>query len=544
MAAAICCLCFGISARAQTFSETVEIRNLYKPKLSDAEKLEVKPVAESAEAKPLTVTINEEPVLFKQQPYKVKLKALQVGKPKVEELYRMHASASIGNYADIRGELLFSSGRSKESSYSTFAKWHSGNGPVKPSAFTDLSLGGAGKYAFKNNLQGTGEASYTHQTLHWYGNRPEGDETPRDSLKQRFSLPHLGVGLQKLATEEQAWNFGGRLSYTGISDIEGTAENNFMGEIEGGSRLGDGDAGLRFAFELMPIKFAGDSSLGRSIIRFEPLYRFNYQQFQLKAGFSTASESNTGEDLKFHVYPILRAQTGLLDGKITAFAGISGGLKANTFKSLTDENPFLVSVPRLKNQNEKIKFETGLQAAIGSYMTAGASLGLSRVANLPFYVNDSLDTNRFAVYYDGDGTNLTVFKLFAAYSYNQIADFSGELKYTAFNLDTLRGAYHRAPLEARLNALYQIGERISLGGTLIFWGERDALKIETGEIMKLKPIADINFRLGYQFTTNKNLNAFLEFGNVLSVQYNRWLDYPARGFQVRGGASINLFAGK
>jgi len=51
----------------------------------------------------------------------------------------------------------------------------------------------------------------------------------------------------------------------------------------------------------------------------------------------------------------------------------------------------------------------------------------------------------------------------------------------------------------------------------------------------LDPALDLNAKVDYFLS--KKISAFLKFNNLLSSNYQLYLYYPVRGFQVMGGVS-------
>jgi hypothetical protein len=62
-----------------------------------------------------------------------------------------------------------------------------------------------------------------------------------------------------------------------------------------------------------------------------------------------------------------------------------------------------------------------------------------------------------------------------------------------------------------------------------------ALDVEAKQLVELPAAIDLNFKLNY--FVSKQFSAFVQFNNMLSSNYQLYLNYPVRGFQGMVGAS-------
>jgi outer membrane cobalamin receptor len=89
-----------------------------------------------------------------------------------------------------------------------------------------------------------------------------------------------------------------------------------------------------------------------------------------------------------------------------------------------------------------------------------------------------------------------------------------------------------------INSSYNIFDKVLISADFIAQGGIMALNLDTDKITSLTSAADLNCKANY--FVSKQFSVFLNFNNILSSDYQLYLNYPVRGFQVMGGASWNF----
>ncbi|MGZ5283076.1 MAG: hypothetical protein ACXWEY_12435 [Bacteroidia bacterium] len=521
--------------------ETVIIVRDYKPKLSDAVKIDVLPANENVETKKPEIAYKTPAFLFNTPPYKAQLKAPSLGKPPVDELHHNYAKLMFGNYADINGEYIFNTLRNRNSLFTLHGKHHSGNGPVDNSRFSENMIDVFGKRIFSGHSI-TGNLGYKRNANRFYGQLPL-DSVPDanpDSLKQKFNDIYFSTKLARVNADTGKFQYGADLGVYNFNDLYKTGETGFNIGVNGvepfrGSRI-HADASYQYW------KYKTDTSIDRGLFKLGAGYKFIYNGFRADVGFKTASDES------FHFFPNANIEADIIQKYLTLYGGITGGTEANTFRQFAYENPFINSDITLKNTTEKLNLFGGAKGSFSSTSTFGIGLAYKNYENMPFFLNDSTDLRRFNVLYDAL-TN--VFNIHAEAGLAVMENFSlgAALNYNTYNLSTMAKAYHRPDLDAVITGKYTVANKIAFGADLFFAGKRYGatwLQDSTTKTYKLTEyslgnIIDLNANASYAFGGSvKGLKAHLELKNILGTKYQLWNFYPSRGFQITGGVSYSF----
>ncbi len=542
----------------------VNIDRPYKPNITDAVKIEVTPEDENIQAKKPEISYAAPLVLFKMDPYKGTMKAPPAPKEKQEDLYHCFAKLGYGNYNNIYGDFLFNTLRSKTSLVSAELKYDGGNGPVSNSAYSNAMANVYGKQIFGANVL-DGSVGYKSSTNHFYGyNHDSLKNINADSIKQVFSDFTLNANFgNPLAKPGQVrYDFG--INYCNFTDNYKTAENDFVIKGDVSQVEQNNKVEIALLYDAMPLSY-GNKDISRSIFRASLGDHLDYGSFRAYVGIITASETDTTFS-KFHVYPDLEGEADLDEKYITAFAGITGGLDKNNFKSFALENPFIADGIDIQNSNEQIKLYGGFKGSINNYTSYNLSLTWQSYQNYVFFVNDSTNHARFVPLYDN--ADILTFHADMGYNFSETFYINGAVNFRNYSLtdylsntlvvtnNHLAEPYQRPGTELLLTTKYKVNERITFGADIYDWGQRYALTLldykerkETGQAgttSTLPNILDANLNVSYLFSNPQNtaragnVYAFLQLNNIVGSQYDYWNDYPVRGFQVLGGVMVNF----
>ncbi len=519
--------------------ETVIIVTGYKPKLSDAVKIDVVPVQENINTAKPEITYKIPAFIYNTEPFKAKLSAPTLKQGPVSELHHHYAKLMFGNYADVNGEYIFNTLRNKNSLFTLHGKHHSGNGPVKDSRFSENMIDAFGKRVFSGHSI-TGNLGYQRLANRFYAQIPGDSITDADSTKQRFNDIYFNTKFARANADTGKFQYGADLGIYNFSDFYKTGETGFRIGASGvepfrGSRI-YADASYQYW------KYRTDTSIDRGLLRLAAGYKFIVNGFRADVGIKTASDET------FHFYPNAKLEADIIAKYLTLYGGITGNIQENTFRQFAYENHFIASDIRLKNTNEKLNLFGGAKGSFSNTSTFAVGLAYKNYKYLPFYLNDSVDKRRFNVLYD---SNTNVFNVHAEAGLSIMENFilGAAVNLNSYNLSTLTKAYHRPNFDAVITGRYNIANKIGIGADLFFAGKRYGgtwLKDSASNTYKLTDydlgnIIDLNTNISYAFGGNaKGLKAHLELKNILGTQYQLWNFYPSRGFQITGGLSYSF----
>jgi len=483
-----------------------------------------------------------------------KIKPAKIVDEPLTKLYKHYAKAGFGNYTSPLVEFSMSTLRNKDYAGSVYLKHYSMNGKLKevgPPQFSDNDIVLDGKKFFKDFTL-NGNIFYKRNVVHYYGF--DVDSFPADSfpafsksaIKQRFSC--IGTSAELVSSEQKPshWLQKVGLDYYNLQDKYGTTENKvgvMVNVVKSVSKKSDVlvDAGVDYYNEKMAVHGGNDF-----IPRLRAAFATGGKTWKLKVGIGTALDV-TDSLTKGYIYPQLDFQYTLVENILYFYAGADGDLQRNSFRSLTSENPFIVSDLALVNSNLQAKLFAGLRGAFSSKMTFNALVSQSFIDNMPYYVNQedtgAIAGNIFDVVYDK--TSLLSVGGDLGYQAAEKLMLNVSAFYNFYVMDKQLQPWHRPAITGKLSGKYNLKDKIIISADVYYLGSQygrtftqDTLGVITYDKEKIKGMVDIN--LGVEYRYNQRFSAFATINNIASYRYYRWKQYPSERINFMVGLTANF----
>jgi hypothetical protein len=529
------------------FAQTEEIKVVapYEPTISDAFKINSNPVIiDSVVEIPdliYIVTPRRLNTSFQVEPINA---AKMVGEP-LTKLYKSYLKLGFGTYTTPLGEYTFNNLRSKDHSYGLRLKHISSTGQMDTVGNSGYNNNEADIYGkqFVDNFILFGGLNYKRKMVHYYGFNPAkyNDTVQEKNIKQVFSLIGFNAGYASNLTDSSKLNHTVKISYNNLTDYYKTKETKFTinGGIEKEAKF------LKLANSQMLQIFANadvyknqsrnDTSSATAIDLYPQISTY-YKEFRIILGLKSTFQLDTIDYLNF--YPQVDVEAFLVKNIVVAYVGITGGLERNSFKTLSDENPFIVSTIPEGFTNTKYKLYGGLKGAISSFATYNFNLNSSVIDNMPFFVNDTTSflKNRFTVVYDD--VKLINFNGQIATQIREKLKVLFRADFYQYTMDKELKPWHKPNAKATIGINYNIKNKLIFTAEVVAYNTMYAKTYSLGskpvvEAKKLYGFVDMNFGFEYRYT--KILSAFLMFNNIEGERYIRWNDYPTHRFNFMGG---------
>ncbi|MEZ5084057.1 MAG: hypothetical protein R2750_11505 [Bacteroidales bacterium] len=548
------------SVTGQEVSDNDEITVVapYQPSVEDAFKINISPQIPdenlekpSFDYKPLNKTFQ----------YTSELEPIEAAKiqgESISKLYKNYIRAGIGNYATPYIEFFANKLRSKKNAFGVHIKHLSSSGKIKDYGFpgnsnTVVKLSGK-KFFNKHTL--SSDVFYDRKGVHFYGYKPS-DYPELDLTKKEIKQVFQSVGFTTLlesnyTTDSKVHHYIG-LDYAYLFDKYKTSEHHI-----------DFKFGINRNMEFF--KFSETEKLGidvetdyylykdtlsiynSGIIKIVPYYTLAFDQYFFKVGFNTSIQNNGST--KVHVYPIVRAEVKVVENYLITYAGIAGELNQNSFASLSNENPYIISTPDKRFTNNNFSQYGGVKGRISKYLDYNLSFVNSTMEDMAFFVNDTnsaiapgLD-NQFSVIYD----RVKYSRILAEFGFHHSDKLNLMLrgKYNSYFMDNEDQAWHKPKLEISLHADYNLQEKILIRAELFTRSKMFAKLYEpdaaTGDLMvvseEIKGMTDLN--LGFEYRYSKVLSGFLNLNNILGQRYYQWYNYPSYRFNLLLGITYSF----
>jgi len=278
---------------------------------------------------------------------------------------------------------------------------------------------------------------------------------------------------------------------------------------------------------------------------------------------SNLSLADQVKNNKTYWFPKAELQFAAAD-EFKFYAGITGGLKLNSYADLLQENPYLVSDQELRATETKYKFYFGLRGDIDQQLKYDFSAGYGKMNDILFFkandlFNNTVDYSRpsydFANTLSSVYDNGNVSEVRGSVQYFPLANLSldAEVNFEKYDLDNTENIYNKPLVKASVGGKYLLlDKKLNLGAKAIFRTDmttnsytinpddfNPAIYTSTEHTDDtVGGFADLN--LSAEYKVHKNFSIFALGNNLLNTQYQTFKGYKVLGAQFLGGVKISF----
>lgn len=505
-------------------------------------------------------TIKMEPIL----PANVKL-----SENKMLKLYNGYVRAGIGSTFMPLGEIYYNNTRSRKYVWGANIKHLSSYGELKgyaPANFDRTHYNAFGGIK-QLNYSLLGDVHFNNYGVNRYG--VEKPNASKDSISQRFKEIGGQVKFLSHKMDSLKLNYVMQLDVYNLKDKKPSDaafanyfgnENNIALTTNFWYRKGNtkyaadvnvfnnhfvyGDAGGKMNALDTAIDYKN------TIVELKPLFTSYALGNKLKVQYGGDINLIFDKTTTFAGYIIVDVKYAMFDNVLIPYVGVKGGVKQNTFKTLSEQNAFMQSNPTLKNESTPYNAYLGIKGILTKQMEFNAFASYSEVRNKALFVSDSSalhrNRNQFNVIYD----TMQIFMAEASLSYqlDEKIKIDGIGRFYNYLAKNNSYAWNLPVYQFIVRGNYVLNNKFIFSLDVNGEGGRRALVydsleantgIEDGQInKKLGLIVDANIGVEYRYTSR--ISAFLQCNNVAAQQYFRWYKYPVQSFQVLGGVTFKF----
>lgn len=479
----------------------------------------------------------------------------------LDKLQRGYVKAGVGTYTTPFVDLYYNSERSRNSNWGFNGKHFSSNTGIKDYGYSGFSDNHASAF-YKHFLQDfslKGEVNYDRNVNYFYGFKESDTVIDKALIKQRFNTIGGKVSLASYFKDSTDLNYKGDFAYRNYTDGLKARENNFVfnagvqkqmdSELYGVDLLMDVNSYKSNTAMLLndtnPSAFAlTEQKVTNTIIGLNPHILTNMNKFHAKVGLNIFGDISSVS--KFHFYPSAEFKYSFLD-IFVPYVGVDGRIKRNSFYTLSQENPFVLSNLHTQNTNVKYNIYGGVRGSISNTISFNLQASTKKLQGVPLYFNDTAYSieNKFDVVYD----SINVFGLSAQISYHDGDKFNVYLRgeYNSYSTLYEQHAWNMPAVDVTLGGIYDLVDKILVRADVFFVGTRKAKSltfVQDADFEKGEYIVDLpaffDFNLGFEYRYNKKLSAFLNFNNIISKKYLMYNRYPVQGINIMGGLTFSF----
>ena len=452
------------------------------------------------------------------------IKPIAMRREPLPEVFSSYLKAGMGNINAYYGEASHHMQVNNNLNLGAHAKYHrADNKQIENQRFADTDVNIKGQYTLGPNSHINADLGFKDEVRHFYGYNNEINEFSIEDVRQRFQTISGKASYINSTNENLGIDLEGNLGYSRKSDYFENRENSYDISLSAKKSIQNKHAiKLGLISELNNFQDTIVQKLNNFTIR--PEFIFHADKFSVQIGSNLAFSKNN-----FDVLPFIHAAANIVSNQLVAFAGWNSNLQSNTFHSLTDYNPFLVSQPEIFN-SEFHDFYGGLKGKIKGVNYVGR-LGYKEIDNLPLFLTNDVDTLQFDVIRDSASVvyiegvlDFTLFKKLT---------FISTVSQKIYSMENEEKAWHLPSFELNLTARYKmLNDKLFLKGEFFSANGVPFLNREQ-EVAHLNTLLELN--IGAEYWVLPNVGIYFDGNNLLNNKRQRWDGYANYGINFLGG---------
>lgn len=531
-------------------NEEIEVVRPYKPILAEAVKLRRSPNLDDVKTykAKLNYSILDRKLELNSDIQKLQAQALAEEKESI--LVNNYVKGAFGSLATLLGEAYFNTGKDEGLQVGGYFKHFSQEGKLNKQNSSNQQLSVFGRSILEQNTV-SGRINFERNGTYFYGiddARPTLNPNPD---KQALTTIELEGELVKNFTEdEDAFSYA--LKANGyIWNDKFSAKENYL-SLNGyvNKRIHSLNLGLAASTEFGNSKDAL-TSVGNNLFRLNPYIRLQVKGAKITAGINFVQEF--GAYSSSRIFPAVTADFTLIPDYLQVFGEVKGDVNRNSLKGFTDENPWLNSNIVVRNTVEKLSFSAGIKGTGGPGFGYKARIYVKQFDDMPLFINNYTDFNKFDVIYDFGKTKLTGLEGEISVQVSDALKWTGKLNIDDWKPASETYSWFKPGLKVSSNFVYTYNKKLSFNAGVVI---QDDIKAKVNisnpvnpaqyvipnplieEIQTVKGYVDLG--LGADYRINKKFSVFAKANNILNTNYSKYLYYQVNGFNIFGGLTYSF----
>ena len=509
--------------------EEINISSTFKPSIIKAEKIEFRPDFIPRDTSAYTFKYEGVKLSFTTPMSGFTIKPLAYV-PKVVEVDSNQAAIQLGygNLHAPQGAISFSSVKNNQS-ITANADYLSMKGKLTDQQHSIGTLGIGFKKRVSENQQftaGVGVEDYNYTTYGFV--RSSSFPIASKDLKQHVTNIHVQSSLVNVAGEEGKFATKPtlRLDYT-TTNYRFTTTDLVVGmpiEFKWKKKV---HFYANPGFEWVNTKESTLSAVNATLLQVPIGAGVQLNKFALNANMQPTVVKND-----FQVVPNIELSYKLKEQNLLLTGGYRNTFEINSFKKLFEINPFIrpsSNTPIYQNH----VFFTGFNV----YTSRGLQFKLEAAyvdhQGLPLFFNSGFSGKDFNVSYESSLKTIEL-KSEISYKMSDELEWTSALKWIHFQKQIdYEKPFGMLPFEMILGGKWNPIKKLSVVFNSQIWAGSYAKNKMSTSLLKMKGAADLN--LDFNYKLNEKWGFWIDLNNIANIQYQRWNQYTAYGFNFRGG---------
>jgi len=536
----------------KTVSSEIDVIRPYKPILAEAVKLRRSPDLDNLKTykAKFNYSLTERKLALNTDIQK--LQAQQLADERAAILVNNYVKGGVGNLSTLFAEGYVGIGKDEALQTGAFFKHFSQAGNLNKQNENTQQLNVFGR-SIGDKVTLNGKLNYERHGLFFYGIDELNPMLNADPEKQTLNFIELeGEVLNRFTTDEDAVSYAAKANVYFFNDKFDAKEQVFTLSAYLNKRINQFNLGLAAATEIGNTK-GFSTSVSNNLLRLNPYIKLQANGVKITAGINFVQEFGTFASTRF--FPAITTDFTLIPDFLQVFGEIKGDVNRNSLKNFTDENPFLNSNINIQNSVEKLSISAGIKGTGGPGFGYKARFYSNKITDMPLFVNNFMNFNKFDVIYDfGD---MKLFGIEGELSV-QVSDnlkWTGKVNIEDYTPAIEQESYFKPQLRVTSNLNYAINKKLTFNANVAIQDDSKA-KIFTSSPNPMPaiylPIPDytiektvdvkgfVDLGLGAEYKINTKFAAFVKINNILNTNYSKYLYYRVNGFNAFGGLTYSF----
>ena len=531
-------------------SEEIEVVRPYKPILAEAVKLRRSPNLDDVKTykAKLNYSVTDRKLEINSDIQKLQAQALD--DEKQTELVNNYVKGGFGSLATLLGEVYVNMGRDPALQVGGYFKHFSQEGKLNKQNSSNQQFSLFGRSIMDENTI-SGRINFERNGLYFYGidnDRPALNPNPQKQALTLFEA--AGELIRNYKEDTDAFSYAVKANGYVWNDKFSAKESylTFNGYLN--KRINSLNLGLAASTEFGNTKDLA-TSVGNNLLRLNPYIRLQVKGAKVTAGINFVQEFGAYSSTR--IFPAVTADFTLIPDYLQVFGEVKGDVNRNSMKTFTDENPWLNNNILVKNTVEKLSISAGIKGTGGPGFGYKARFYMKQIDDMPLFVNNFTDFNKFDVIYDFGKAKITGLEGEISVQVSDALKWTGKLNIDDYKPASETYSWFKPGLKVSSNFLYTYNKKLSFNAAVVIQDDVKA-KIYTGApvpasqyvvpntnielIQTVKGFVDLG--LGAEYRINNKFSVFAKANNILNTNYSRYLFYQVNGFNVFGGLTYSF----
>ncbi|MEM6398106.1 MAG: hypothetical protein AAF741_17275 [Bacteroidota bacterium] len=518
-------------------SGEVDVVRSFEANLIEAERVGVNPVLP-----PPDTTIRRQQYNVLARPLNMDypapiIKPRAIGRDRTDESYRGLLKLGVGWPLGFLGDLSYDIVNVQDFDLGFRAHRHSfnNNAQVENQRASDTRLGLDGTYYFDQGFAVTGELGFTGLTRHYYGyNFPEMDEDSIPSfeaneVRQRFTAVDIAASIFNGTRTQGDFDYSAGFEAYLFNALGATRENAFAVELQATKWFGDRDP-LDIILRTDITNYNDTARQNLNNFYLQPSYTAHFERFKLRIGANIVNHND-----EFFIYPDFEATVNIVPGIVSAFLGADGDLQKNTFRSLSDYNPWIGTRLEIANSDYN-RFFGGLQGTIYG-LAYRAEVAYKDIEGLPLYLlNRRTELPTFDVVFDT--ASIVTIQASVTIPLVDNLDLAAGFVQNIYSLDNQDRPWHLPSTTVNATGIYTVPNSGLQVRADVFLENGLPTQNADGTASNLNALFDLSF--GAEYNLTDQLSLWGQLNNLANNKRQRFARYPTIGINVLAGVSVKF----